>query len=175
MNCNNLFRPFLIQNNVENNIESNEESKIFSLYKDILRYWNERNAIEMANLFADNGDLIGFDGSQFNGKGEIEKHLSYIFANYQTPKYVAKIRSLRFLSPKIGILQAVGGLVQPDKSDILKELNAVQTLVASKYNNNRWKIALYQNTPAAFHNRPELGEQLTEELRQVLQQYGPAR
>jgi uncharacterized protein (TIGR02246 family) len=159
---------------MENNIESNEESKIFTLYKDILRYWNERNSVELANLFADNGDLIGFDGSQFNGKGEIEKHLSYIFANYQTPKYVAKIRSLRFLSPEIGILQAVGGLVQPDKSDILKELNAVQTLVASKYNNNGWKIALYQNTPAAFHNRPELGEQLTEELRQVLQQHGPA-
>jgi hypothetical protein len=27
---------------------------------------------------------------------------------------------------------------------------------------------VYQNTPAAFHGRPELARQLTDELRQVL-------
>ena len=31
-----------------------------------------------------------------------------------------------------------------------------------------WKIALFQNTPAAYHMRPELGKQLTEELRAKL-------
>ncbi len=65
--------------------------------------------------------------------------------------------------------------MEADKYDIRPELNAVQTLVAVKHGNDRWKIAIYQNTPAAFHGRPELGEQLTEELRQVLQQHGPAR
>jgi uncharacterized protein (TIGR02246 family) len=128
----------------------------------------------MANLFDDDGDLIGFDGSTFNGKGEIEKHLLYIFANHSTPKYVGKIRSIRVLNRQVGILIAVGGLVKPDKNDISQELNAVQTLVALKQGNEEWKIAIYQNTPAAFHGRPELGEQLTEELRQVLLQHGPA-
>jgi uncharacterized protein (TIGR02246 family) len=128
----------------------------------------------MANLFDDDGDLIGFDGSTFNGKGEIEKHLLYIFANHSTPKYVGKIRSIRVLNRQVGILIAVGGLVKPDKNDISQELNAVQTLVALKQGNEEWKIAIYQNTPAAFHGRPELGEQLTEELRQVLLQQGPA-
>jgi len=28
-------------------------------------------------------------------------------------------------------------------------------------------IALFQNTPAQFHGRPELAQQLTEELRQL--------
>ena len=31
-----------------------------------------------------------------------------------------------------------------------------------------WRIALYQNTPAQFHGRPELSRALTEELRQLL-------
>lgn len=84
------------------------------------------------------------------------------------------MRSIRFLNPEVGILIAVGGLVKPDKNDISQELNAVQTLVALKQDKEEWKIAIYQNTPAAFHGRPELGEQLTEELRQVLNQHGPA-
>jgi hypothetical protein len=32
----------------------------------------------------------------------------------------------------------------------------------------RWLIALFQNTPAQFHGRPELAQQLTEDLRQLL-------
>jgi uncharacterized protein (TIGR02246 family) len=79
----------------------------------------------MANLFDDDGDLIGFDGSTFNGKGEIEKHLLYIFANHSTPKYVGKIRSIRVLNRQVGILIAVGGLVKPDKNDISQELRQV--------------------------------------------------
>ena len=159
---------------MENHNESDDKNKILALYHEILKQWNKRNAIGMANLFEDGGDLIGFDGSRFNGKGEIEKHLSYIFANHSTPKYVGKIRSIRFLNSEVGVLIAVGGLVEPDKHDISQELNAVQTLVALKQGKEEWKIAIYQNTPAAFHGRPELGEQLTEELQEVLHQHGPA-
>jgi hypothetical protein len=32
----------------------------------------------------------------------------------------------------------------------------------------KWRIALFQNTPAAFHGRPELAEQLSADLRHVL-------
>ena len=159
---------------MENRIESDGKNKILTLYHEILKQWNQLNAAGMANLFEDDGDLIGFDGSTFHGKGEIEKHLSYIFANHSTPKYVGKMRSIRFLNSEVAVLVAVGGLVEPDRNDIHKELNAVQTLVASKQGKEEWKIAIYQNTPAAYHGRPELGEQLTEELRLVLHQHGPA-
>jgi hypothetical protein len=33
-----------------------------------------------------------------------------------------------------------------------------------------WKIALFQNTPAAFHDRPDAAKMLTEELRGALGQ-----
>jgi hypothetical protein len=44
---------------------------------------------------------------------------------------------------------------------------AIQTLVAAKRDGKR-RVALFQNTPAQFHGRPELVESLTEELRQLL-------
>jgi hypothetical protein len=34
----------------------------------------------------------------------------------------------------------------------------------------KWEIALFQNTPAVFHERPELSKKLTDELRAVLRQ-----
>jgi hypothetical protein len=46
-------------------------------------------------------------------------------------------------------------------------VNAVQSLVAVK-NAGEWRIALFQNTPAQFHGRPELVQELTEELRGLL-------
>jgi hypothetical protein len=57
-------------------------------------------------------------------------------------------------------------MIPPGQSDINPEVNAVQTLVSVKQQ-NKWSIALFQNTPAAFHSRPELSERLTEELRQL--------
>nr|WP_263596933.1 hypothetical protein [Metabacillus idriensis] len=33
---------------------------------------------------------------------------------------------------------------------------------------NKWLIQLFQNTPAKFHGRPELNEQMTKELNQLL-------
>jgi hypothetical protein len=58
-------------------------------------------------------------------------------------------------------------MVPPGQSDINPEVNAVQTFLAVKQQ-NKWSIALFQNTPAAFHGRPELSERLTEQLQQAL-------
>ena len=59
-------------------------------------------------------------------------------------------------------------MVPPGKSEIDPALNAVQSLVAAKAPDGEWRIALFQTTPAQFHGRPELVQQLTDELRQLL-------
>lgn len=51
------------------------------------------------------------------------------------------------------------------KTGILLAL-AVQSLIAVK-SAATWWIALFHNTPAQFHGRPELVQQLTEELQQL--------
>ena len=46
-------------------------------------------------------------------------------------------------------------------------VNAIQILVAAR-RDGQWRIELFQNTPAAFHGRPEASEVLTAELRAAL-------
>ena len=144
-----------------------DEKEVGLLYQELLKRWNKRRASEMTDLFAEDGNLVGFDGSQINGRSEARSVLSQIFADHQTASYLGIVKEVRLLSPDVAILRAVAGMIPPGQSDINPEVNAVQTLVSVKQQ-NKWSIALFQNTPAAFHGRPELSERLTEELRQAL-------
>ena len=147
--------------------EATDESQVRLLYQELLKAWNEKNARKMADLIAENGNLVGFDGSQIDGRRQVESVLGKIFADHPTAAYVSIVRELRLLSPDVALLRAVAGMVPPGQSDINPAVNAVQSLIAAK-EQGRWRIALFHNTPAAFHGRPELSEQLTEELRQAL-------
>jgi uncharacterized protein (TIGR02246 family) len=146
---------------------SADEAGVSALYRQLLDCWNRRAAAEFAALFAEDGSSVGFDGSQLNGRSAIEASLRQIFADHQTAAYVAKIREVRFLTPETAILRAVAGMVPAGQTDLNPAVNAVQSLVAAK-SMGRWRIALFQNTPAQFHGRPELAQKLTEELRKLL-------
>jgi uncharacterized protein (TIGR02246 family) len=134
---------------------SPDEIEVCALYRQILAGWNKRSGDAFAAPFAEDGDIIGFDGSQ------------HIFADHITPTYVGKVKSARLLAPEVAVVRAIAGLVPPGQSDLEPQLNSVQTLVATKCD-GQWRIALFQNTPAQFHGRPEQVQELTEELRQLL-------
>lgn len=145
---------------------SPEEIEVRALYRRLIDSWNQRNAADFATLFEDDGNCVGFDGSQLDGREMIQTTLDQIFAHHQTAPYVSKEREIRFLTGEVVLLRAVAGMVPPGKTDIDPSLNAIQSLVAVK-REAKWRIALFQNTPAQFHGRPELVQQLTEELRQL--------
>jgi hypothetical protein len=58
-------------------------------------------------------------------------------------------------------------MVPPGGSDINPDVNTHHTVVAKK-SSNEWLIALFQNTPAQFHGRPELTEAWSAEMRGLL-------
>jgi uncharacterized protein (TIGR02246 family) len=147
--------------------DSQDADEIRSLYEAMLERWNERDAAGFAALFEADANVTGFDGSQMNGPEEIEAELARIFRDHQTAAYVSRVRDVRFLAPEVAMLRSVAGLVPPGGSDIMPPANAIQSLVARRVD-AQWRIALFQNTPAAFHDRPDLSEQLSEELRQML-------
>ncbi|MFD0694015.1 SgcJ/EcaC family oxidoreductase [Paenibacillus sp. GCM10027628] len=146
---------------------TNEDNEVRSLYHELLSTWNKRDAGAMAGTFAEEGELIGFDGSQVAGRAAIEEHLSPIFDNHPTAPFYGKIRNVRFLAPDVAVLRAVAGMVPVGQSDINPKLNTLHTMIAVQQETG-WRIMLFQNTPAQFHGRPELVEALTEELRQLL-------
>ncbi|MEW9673992.1 SgcJ/EcaC family oxidoreductase [Ammoniphilus sp. 3BR4] len=142
-------------------------NEIQTLYQKLIDAWNHRDAVRMAEPFMEEGELIGFDGSQAIGREEILSHLTPIFASHPTPPFVSIVKDIRMLSADIAILRAIVGMIPHGKSDLVPELNAHQTLMAVK-KDEQWQIELFQNTPAQFHGRPELVDQMTEELRQLV-------
>ena len=140
-----------------------ENTIIQNLHAQLLNYWNRRDASGMASLFCENGNTIGFDGSQLDGKTAIKDGLEKVFTSHPTASYVWKVDEIRFLHPGVALLRARAGMVPPGKKEINPATNAIQSLVAVA-EDQTWKIALFQNTPAQFHERPELVESMTKEL-----------
>ncbi|MGG3573459.1 SgcJ/EcaC family oxidoreductase [Bacillus gobiensis] len=144
-----------------------KSNEIKAIYQQLIEAWNDRNARGMADLFAEDGESIGFDGSHSIGPEEIFAHLKPIFKDHPTARFVSKVKELRFLGSNAAILRAIAGMVPRGESDLNPEVNTHQTLVVENIDGN-WRIQLFQNTPAQFHGRPELVEQMTEELREQI-------
>jgi uncharacterized protein (TIGR02246 family) len=134
-----------------------------ALYRAILEGWNAQDASAFAAPFAEDGEVIGFDGSQVAGRAQIETEMGAIFADHATGRYVGIVRSVRQLGPDVALLHAVSGVVTAGTDAIQSELNAIQSIVAQRRAEG-WRVIMYQNTPAAFHGRPELADALTDEL-----------
>src|SRR5215204_2174251 len=143
------------------------DNPIRRLYEQILIAWNQQDAPSMAAYFKEDGNLVGFDGSQADSRAAIEEHLRSIFADHPTAAYVAIVREIRMLGRDVGLLRAVVGMIPPGSEDINPALNTIQTLVAVE-NAGGWQAALFQSTPAAWHGRPQDSADLTEELRDVM-------
>ena len=141
--------------------------EVHKIYQKLIDAWNNRDAEKMAEQFAEQGVQIGFDGSKVIGKEEILSHLKPIFENHPTAPFVTKVKDIRPLGTDAAILHAIAGMIPPGKTDIEPAVNAHQTLVAVKKDND-WQIELFQNTPAQYHGRPKLVEQMTEELRELI-------
>ena len=138
---------------------------IQKVYDQLIDSWNEMNSEAYAELFTADGSIVGFDGSQAHSRKEIYDHLSGIFADHAPARFVTIIREIRLLSPSVGLLRAVAGMVPRNENEINSKTNSIQSLVAVK-KDKRFMIALFQNTPAAFHSRAGDATKLTEELQE---------
>ena len=137
------------------------------LYEQLLRAWNAQDADAFGAVFADDGSSVGFDGSTMNGRQEIVETIRAIFKNHRTATYVAKVREVREIGADVLLLRAVVGMTPPGGAELNPAVNSIQSVVMTKQGTGL-RVALLHSTPAAFHGRPELVEQLTRELTEVL-------
>lgn len=138
-----------------------------ALYLRLIEAWNDQDAAAMAGLFADRGTQIGFDGSTAVGPDEIAEHLGAVFADHVTARYVVQVVEVRAVGEVTAVLRAASGLVPPGRSQVEPATIAHQTVVAAR-SGGAWRIELFQNTPAQFHGRPHLAEQMVAELNRLL-------
>lgn len=110
-------------------MDSNEE-QVTALYHQLLDAWNNKDARGMDDVFSEDGEQIGFDGSQVIGQAEIYAHIAPIFAHHPVACFVHKVKDVRFLSQDVAILRAIAWMVATGQSDINPSVNAHHTLVA---------------------------------------------
>lgn len=140
------------------------------LYTELLDAWNRRDADRFADLFAEDGLSIGFDGSQASGPAEIGNHLRPIFRDHPTAAYVAKVLAVRPIGAQAVWLHSIVGMVPPGRDELNPQTNAIQTMLA-ELTETGWRIVVFQNTPARYDGRPELVEEHTAQLQPLAEQY----
>ena len=141
-----------------------QDAQIRALYAQFVDNWNRRSGAGVASGFTDDGDIVFFDGSHYRGRLSIAADLRQLFAEAPTPEYVAVARSVRPLAPGVALLIAHAGMIPPGGNDPDPRLLAVHSLVAAE-EGGRWRIALFQETPAAWHGHEDAREALLLELR----------
>ena len=139
------------------------------LYQNLIAGWNAGDAAAMTGDFADDAEIVGFDGTEMSGREQIAAYLAGIFANHKVASYVTLVREVRTIAPGVALLRAEVGMVPPGGAKINPATNAVQTLVAAVARDGGWKVALFQNTPAAWHGREDEVKALTAELQEAFE------
>ena len=148
--------------------KSDDEAAIRELYQQMVDGWNRGNGEAFAAPYAEDGDLVGFDGTYLKGRREIASFHQQLFDRFvKGSRLVGKIRSVRFLTPDVAVMHSVSGMVMAGQSDIDPERNSIHMLVAIK-SGPEWRLAAFQNTRAQYLGRPEALQALTDELRQEL-------
>ena len=147
-------------------LDGDADGLLIDVYKQLITGWNTQDERRFVAPFADDAVLIGFDGSKEIGRTNIAREMRAIFGDHTTARYLAKVKDVRALAEDVRLLVAIVGMIPPGKTDLDPDRHAHQTLVVTR-RNDEWRIALFQNTPAQFHGRPELVERLTQELRGV--------
>lgn len=148
-------------------MDRDTRNQSLAVYDRLLRAWNDQNADAFGGVFAADGSAVGFDGSTMNGRQEIVETIRAIFRDHRTATYVAKVREVRELGADAVLVRAVVGMRPPGSAELNPAVNAIQSVVMTGQGASL-RVALLHNTPAAFHGRPELAEELTRELTDVL-------
>ena len=123
-----------------------DEAAVRALYQQLMDGWNQGSGMAFAAAFTEDGDLIAFDGTHFQGRAEIVPFHQELFDTWMKgSRLVGHVKSMRFLSPDSALMHAVGGTIMRGKSHPAPERDSIQTLVAVRQDGT-WLLAAFQNT-----------------------------
>jgi uncharacterized protein (TIGR02246 family) len=126
--------------------QSTDEAAVRALYQQMMHGWNQGSGKAFAAVFAEDGDLIGFDGTHLKGRQEIARFHQPLFETHlKGTRLIGQATSVRFLSPDVALMHAIGGTVMRGKSAPSPERDSIQTLVAMR-DGGEWGLAAFQNT-----------------------------
>ncbi|MCL4301233.1 MAG: SgcJ/EcaC family oxidoreductase [Anaerolineae bacterium] len=119
---------------------------IRALYQQLMDGWNKGSAEAFAASFAEEGHLIGFDGTHLKGREEITSFHQPLFDKWlKGSRLVGQVIDVQFLAPQVALLHATGGTIMGGQSKPSPERDSIQTLVAVQ-RGGEWRLAAFQNT-----------------------------
>lgn len=125
---------------------ADDEAAVRALYQQLMNAWNEGNGEAYAAPFAEDGDLVGFDGTHFKGRQEIVSFHQPLFDKWlKGTRLVGEVRHLRFLTSDVAVMHAIGGTIMRGELKPSPARDSIQTLVAVR-KDDEWKLAAFQNT-----------------------------
>ncbi len=123
-----------------------DEEAVRDLYGELMDGWNRGSGEDFAAVFAEDGDLVAFDGTHFEGRAQIAPFHQELFDKWMKgTRLVGRVKDVRFLSPDVALMHAVGSTIMRGKSVPSPERDSIQTLVATRQN-GEWRLAAFQNT-----------------------------
>jgi uncharacterized protein (TIGR02246 family) len=122
------------------------EFKLQSLLQRVLVAWERGDGRALAAEFADDGDVVFFEGSCLQGRHQIEAVMQHLFeTTLRGTRYLAQVKAVRFVTPEVALMQTLGGVVFPEETIIPVERCSIQTFVIVRIRGT-WSVASFQNT-----------------------------
>jgi uncharacterized protein (TIGR02246 family) len=119
-----------------------DEAQVRELYEQLMNGWNRGDGEAFAAAFAQDGDLIGFDGTHLKGIDEIVSFHQPLFEKWlKGTRLVGEVTSIKFLSPDVALMHAIGSTVMRGKSQPSPERDSIQTLVAAQ-RDGEWRLEM---------------------------------
>ena len=123
-----------------------DEEAVRDLDRELMDGWNRGSGEDFAAVFTEDGDLVAFDGTHFAGRAQIAPFHQELFDKWMKgTRLVGRVKDVRFLSPNVALMHAVGSTIMRGKSVPSPERDSIQTLVATRQN-GEWRLAAFQNT-----------------------------
>jgi uncharacterized protein (TIGR02246 family) len=130
-----------------------DEAAVRDLYQQLMDGWNRGSGEGFAAVLAEDGDLVAFDGTHFKGRKEIAPFHQQLFDKWMKgTRLIGQVEDVRFLSPDVAVMHAVGRTVMCGKTEPSPERDSIQTLVATRQG-GEWRLAAFQNTRVRLMER----------------------
>lgn len=127
-------------------IDPADEAAIRDLYQQLMDGWNQGDGDAFAAVFTEEGDLVAFDGTHFEGREEIAPFHQRLFDKWiEGTRLVGQVENVRLLGPDIALVHATGSTVMRGNSEPSPERDSIITLVAVRQS-SQWRFTTLHNT-----------------------------
>jgi uncharacterized protein (TIGR02246 family) len=126
--------------------KAGDDAAVKAVYQEAMDGWNAGSGEAFAAAFAEDGHLVAFDGTHFEGRRDIARFHQALFDRWlKGTRLVGRVTSVRWLTPDVALMHVIGGTIMRGETRPSPVRDSIQTLVVTR-KDGQWKIAAFQNT-----------------------------